>query len=145
MTVARVVMTRMMVVGALMAAVLLGTAAAASATPGIDPFRPIASGTAGSVGGSSSPTTTPTTTAGAGGGSGTTTGSSSGAGTTSGPGTVTGSGTSSSGTAGTTGSLPFTGSHTMATFLLGLLAIVVGAPMVRAGRRWFNARHWPAC
>jgi hypothetical protein len=33
----------------------------------------------------------------------------------------------------------------MATFLLGLFAIFVGMPMVRAGRRRWDARHWPAC
>jgi hypothetical protein len=38
-----------------------------------------------------------------------------------------------------------TGAHAFATFLLGLGAIFVGLPLVRAGRRRWEARHWPAC
>ena len=134
---------RTLVAVALVAGVLLGTGAAASATPGIDPFQPIASGpTLSSGGGSSSPTTTPTTTATSGGGSGTTTGSATGS--SGGTGT-TSPAPAQSGTAGGTGSLPFTGSHTMATFLLGLFAIFVGTPMLRVGRRRWYARHMPAC
>jgi len=140
------VLGRSMAAVALMAAVLLSTGAAASATPGVDPFRPVpvasgpgGSGTTGS--GSSATTGSSGTGSSAGTSTGTSTGSSTGTGTT--PPTATPS--PGSATPVNNGSLAVTGAHTMATFLLGLFAIFVGMPMVRAGRRRWDARHWPAC
>ena len=135
----------MMAALAVVAVVLLSTGAVASATPGIDPFKPIATGPTGSSGGGSSSATTPTTTAGSGSSS---TGSTSSGSTSTGAGagsTPSAPASSSSATPGSGSGLAFTGSHTMSIFLLGLITIFVGVPLVRAGRRWFDARHWPAC
>ncbi|HEX5267813.1 MAG TPA: hypothetical protein VFW24_13675 [Acidimicrobiales bacterium] len=142
------VLGRSMAAVALLAVVLLSTGAAASATPGVDPFKPVpvASGPGGSAStGSGSSATTASS------GTGSSAGTSSGTGTSTGSSTATSttppSATPSPGSATpvNNGSLAVTGAHTMATFLLGLFAIFVGMPMVRAGRRRWDARHWPAC
>lgn len=108
------------------------TAGVASAQ-GVDPFQP-------------KPTVTGTA------GTGTVTSGSTSSGTAAGSGAATGSASPPSATASPQAAttapgsgLPMTGSHTLGTFWLGVAAILLGFPLVRAGRRRWDARHWPAC